>query len=134
MASKTGRNRGLAYDPTRDFLRYSDGTVNHWNKIERPGVVIENGHVTHFTFAVIDVAKEQDLGNDTHGSKIIVVPFDGAALDPPTGARIPGQRPDCGKNRRQMPADIFTKEYHHGFRTFPECVGITDFASQRQNR
>ncbi|HWY32646.1 MAG TPA: glycoside hydrolase family protein [Candidatus Acidoferrum sp.] len=29
-------NRGLAYDPTKDFLRYTDGTVNHWNKIERP--------------------------------------------------------------------------------------------------
>jgi hypothetical protein len=93
-------NRGLAYDPTRDFLRYSDGTVNHWNKIERPGVVIENGHVTHFTFAVIDVPKEQDLGNDTHGSKILVVPFDGAALDPPSGAKISGQGPDC----RQKPA------------------------------
>ena len=73
--------RGLAYDPTRDFLRYTDGTVNHWDKIERPGVLIENGHVTHFTFAVLDVPKEQEKGNDTHGSKIIVVPFDGAALD-----------------------------------------------------
>jgi len=46
--------RGLAYDPTVDFLRYSDGTVNHWDKIERPGVILENGHVTHFTFAVRD--------------------------------------------------------------------------------
>jgi hypothetical protein len=73
--------RGLAYDPTRDFLRYTDGTVNHWNKIERPGVVMENGHVTHFTFAVLDVPKNEERGNDTHGSKIIVVPFDGAALD-----------------------------------------------------
>ena len=89
-------NRGLAYDPTRDFLRYSDGTVNHWNKIERPGVVIEDGHVTHFTFAVIDVPKEQDLGNDSHGSKILVVPFDGVALDPPVGTEIPG--PDCRNN------------------------------------
>jgi hypothetical protein len=73
--------RGLAYDPTTDFLRYTDGTVNHWEKIERPGVVLENGHVTHFTFAVLDVPKEQEKGNDAHGSKIIVVPFDGAALD-----------------------------------------------------
>jgi lysophospholipase L1-like esterase len=73
--------RGLAYDPTTDFLRYTDGTVNHWDKMERPGVVLENGHVTHFTFAVLDVPKDQELGNDTHGSKIIVVPFDGAALD-----------------------------------------------------
>jgi hypothetical protein len=73
--------RGLAYDPTRDFLRYTDGTLNHWDKIERPGVLKENGHVTHFTFAVLDVPKDQERGNDTHGSKIIVVPFDGAALD-----------------------------------------------------
>ena len=84
--------RGLAYDPTKDFVRYADGTVNHWEKIERPGVLMENGHVTHFTFAVLDVPKEQEKGNDTHGSKVIVVPFDGAALDrdlqnPPKAAR-----------------------------------------------
>jgi hypothetical protein len=74
-------NRGLAYDPTTDFLRYTDGTVNHWNNIERPGVLLQNGHVTHFTFAVIDVPKNQERGNDIHGSKVIVVPFDGAKLD-----------------------------------------------------
>lgn len=74
-------NRGLAYDPTADFLRYTDGTVNHWNKIERPNVFIKNGHVAYFTFAVIDVPKDQDRGNDGHGSKVIVVPFDGVAFD-----------------------------------------------------
>ena len=73
--------RGLAYDPTTDFIRYTDGTVNHWEKIERPAVFIENGHVTHFTFAAIDIPKEQNMGNDRHGSKVIVVPFDGAAMD-----------------------------------------------------
>ncbi len=79
------RNMGLAYDPLRDFIRYTNGTVNRWNKIERPGVLIENGHVTHFTFAVVDVAKEQELGNDNHGSKVIVVPFDGVLFDAETG-------------------------------------------------
>jgi len=74
-------NRGLAYDPTTDFVRYTDGTVNHWSLMERPGVVLENGHVAYFTFAVIDVPKRQEIGNDNHGSKILVVPFDGAALD-----------------------------------------------------
>jgi hypothetical protein len=74
-------NRGLAYDPDANFLRYTDGTVNHWNKIERPNVYLENGHVAYFTFAVIDVPKDQDQGNDGHGSKVIVVPFDGAGLD-----------------------------------------------------
>jgi hypothetical protein len=73
--------RGLAYDPTRDFIRYTDGTVNHWNKLERPGVYLENGHVVAVTLAVIDVPKEQEIGNDGHGSKIIVIPFDGAAMD-----------------------------------------------------
>ncbi|MCX6997440.1 MAG: glycoside hydrolase family protein [Kiritimatiellaeota bacterium] len=73
--------RGLAYDPTKDFLRYTDGTVNHWHKLERAGVLLENGHVTHFTFAVVDVPKDRECGNDAHGSKIIVVPFDGAAMD-----------------------------------------------------
>ena len=85
ITSKDGINnwvlRGLAYDPTTDFIRYTDGTINHWEKIERPGVLLENGHVTHFTFAVIDVPKEQEKGNDTHGSKVIVVPFDGEAFD-----------------------------------------------------
>lgn len=79
--------RGLAYDPTTDFIRYTDGTVNHWNNIERPGVFLENGHVAYFTFAVIDVPKQQDKGNDVHGSKVIVVPFDGAALDRDLQAR-----------------------------------------------
>jgi hypothetical protein len=74
-------NRGLAYDPTTDFLRYTDGAVNHWNNIERPGVFLENGHVAYFTFAVIDVPKAQELPNDNHGSKVIVVPFDGVAFD-----------------------------------------------------
>ena len=72
---------GLAYDPRRDFVRYTDGTVNRWTKLERPGVVMENGHVSHFTFAVVDSEKNMEKGNDNHGSKIIVVPFDGVAFD-----------------------------------------------------
>jgi len=74
-------NRGLAYDPREAIVRYPDGTVNHWNKAERPSVYLENGHVAATTLAVIDVEKEQDKGNDDHGSKVIVIPFDGAALD-----------------------------------------------------
>ncbi len=74
-------NRGTAYDPRGAIVRYPDGTVNHWNKAERPSVYIENGHVAAMTLAVIDVEKEQDQGKDGHGSKVIVVPFDGAALD-----------------------------------------------------
>jgi hypothetical protein len=74
-------NRGLAYDPREAIVQYPDGTVNHWNKAERPSVYLENGHVAPMTLAVIDVEKEQDKGNDGHGSKVIVIPFDGAALD-----------------------------------------------------
>lgn len=73
--------QGLAYDPTTDFVRYTNGVVNHWNKMERPSVLIEKGHVVAITLAVIDVPKEQEHGNDHHGSKVIVIPFDGAALD-----------------------------------------------------
>ena len=75
------KSRGLAYDPDSSFIRYTDGTVNRWNKIERPSVLIEHGHVAYFTFAVIDVPKDEERGNDGHGSKIVVVPFDGKALD-----------------------------------------------------
>jgi hypothetical protein len=73
--------RGLAYDPTAAFVRYTDGTVNHWNKMERPGVYIENGHVAAVTLASIDIPKEKDIGNMPHGSKAVVIPFDGATLD-----------------------------------------------------
>ena len=74
-------NRGTAYDPREAIVRYPDGTVNHWNKLERPSVYIEGGHVIALTFAAIDVEKEQDKGGDGHGSKIIVVPFNSAGLD-----------------------------------------------------
>jgi hypothetical protein len=73
--------RGLAYDPTTDFVRYTDGTVNHWFKLERPGVLVENGHVTAVTLAALDVPKNEERGDDNHGSKIIVIPFDGESLD-----------------------------------------------------
>ena len=73
--------RGLAYDPTADFVRYPDGTVNHWNKMERPGVYIENGHVAAVTLASIDIPKEDDKGNMPHGSKVVVIPFDGVIFD-----------------------------------------------------
>ncbi len=82
-------NEGLAFDPRSDFLRYTDGTVNHWTKIERPGVCIENGHVTHWTFSVISCEKVDDKGGDNHNSKVIVVPFDGIGFD---GVAIPPYR------------------------------------------
>ena len=73
--------QGLAYEPGADFIRYANGVANHWNKLERPTVVMEDSHVIAITFAVIDVPKDEELGNDRHGSKVIVIPFDGAAMD-----------------------------------------------------
>ncbi|MBR5535854.1 MAG: hypothetical protein IKU60_04315, partial [Clostridia bacterium] len=72
---------GSAYEPDADFLRYTDGTINHWNKIERPYAYVENGELKAFTFAVVDTAKEKDYANDLHGSKVIVVPFNSKKLD-----------------------------------------------------
>jgi hypothetical protein len=40
-----------------------------------------DGHVAYFTLASLDVPKEQELGNDIHGSKVVVIPFDGVPLD-----------------------------------------------------
>jgi hypothetical protein len=67
--------------PCARRVRYTDGTVNHWEKMERPGVLLIDGHVAYFTLAALDVPKEQELGDDIHGSKVVVIPFDGAALD-----------------------------------------------------
>jgi hypothetical protein len=75
------KSHGLAIDPTRDMIKYTDGTLNHWAMMERPGVYIEDGHVKAITVAAIDCSKNQEQGNDQHGSKIVVMPFDGAALD-----------------------------------------------------
>ena len=76
-------NTGVALDRSTDFIRYTDGTVNHWGNMERPNVYMENGHVTHFTFAVTD--KNKDSSNASTSSKVIVVPFDGASFDADNG-------------------------------------------------
>jgi hypothetical protein len=81
------QSTGLAYQGVQTppnensgWLRYTDGTVNNWHNMERVGVYQENGHVTHFTFAVTDVDKNSSAVN-TGGSKILVVPFDGVQFD-----------------------------------------------------
>ncbi|HVZ88609.1 MAG TPA: hypothetical protein VHG72_16680 [Polyangia bacterium] len=78
---------GLAYEGTQSpqnanskWLRYTDGTVNQWHNMERPGVYQENGHVTHFTFAVTDTNKNAS-GVSAGGSKVLVVPFNGVQFD-----------------------------------------------------
>jgi MYXO-CTERM domain-containing protein len=80
---------GLAYDPRMApalFGYVGSSTVNKWNKMERPGVLLENGNVTRVTWAVSDVDKNNDIpAGSNHGSKVIVVPFDGVAFDNDTG-------------------------------------------------
>ncbi len=80
-------DRGLAYDPryAQQIFSYTDGTIDHWYKMERPNVVVENGLITHVTFAVSDVDKNNQISAGTnHGSKVIVVPFDGVTFDKDT--------------------------------------------------
>ena len=81
-------DQGLAYDPryAQQIFSYTDGTVDHWYKMERPNVLVENGLITHVTFAVADVNKDNQIpAGSNHGSKVIVVPFDGASFDSDTG-------------------------------------------------
>lgn len=76
---------GLSCNPRlyeKMFCYEGSTTCNQWYKMERPGVVLENGHVTHVTWAVADVDKDNQIpGNSNHGSKIIVIPFDGVTFD-----------------------------------------------------
>ena len=65
---------GLPYDST--IFHYTDGTKNRWYKYERPKVLQdEYGRATHLSLAVIDVKKRDDLGNDAHSSKHVIMPL-----------------------------------------------------------
>lgn len=76
---------GLAFDPRmydKIFGYEGSTTYTKWYKMERPSVVLQNGHVTHVTWAVADVDKDNSIpAGSNHGSKVIVVPFDGVAFD-----------------------------------------------------
>lgn len=79
------QDNGYAWSP-RDYDKLfcfeGTDTCSQWYKMERPGVVLENGHPTHLTWAVSDVDKDNQIpGNSNHGSKIVVIPFDGLAFD-----------------------------------------------------
>lgn len=93
-------DQGLAYDPryAQQIFSYTDGTVDHWYKMERPNVLVENGTITHVTFAVADVNKDNQIpaGSD-HGSKVIVVPFDGVAFDKDTAIGAGGKGGGAGE-------------------------------------
>ena len=75
------KSRGIAFKKEAEIFKYTNGVVNNWAMVQRMTVYVENGHPTHFLFSVIDVPKGQDRGNDQHGSKIVIVPFNGKAFD-----------------------------------------------------
>jgi len=85
-------DRGLAYDPRlfKQLFSNTDGTAVSWYKMERPNVIMEDGHITHFTFAVTDVDKGQVTGGSNHGNKVIVLAFDGARFDAEMGVSVDG--------------------------------------------
>jgi len=88
------KDGGLAYDPRmyqKIFGYVGSTTYTQWYKMERPGVVLEDGHVTHVTWAVADVDKDNQIpAGSNHGSKIIVVPFDGITFDADNGGGAGG--------------------------------------------
>lgn len=66
---------GLAYDP--GLAVFEDGTKVGWDKFERPKVILDRDkRATHMYFAVVDVVKQEDLCNDNHSSKNIVIPME----------------------------------------------------------
>jgi MYXO-CTERM domain-containing protein len=85
------KDDGLAFDPRmyqKIFCYEGSTTCTQWYKMERPGVVLEGGHVTHVTWAVADVDKDNQIpAGSNHGSKVIVVPFDGVAFDNDYGVK-----------------------------------------------
>ena len=88
------KDNGYAWSP-RDYQKIfcyeGTTTCTQWYKMERPGVVLQNGHPTHITWAVSDVDKDNKvLPGSNDGTKIVVVPFDGVAFDNDFGVGGPG--------------------------------------------
>lgn len=79
------KDGGLAYTPRQAqkmFTYEGTTTATQWFKCERPGVLLENGHPTHITLAVADVDKDFAIpAGSNHGSKVLVIPFDGVTFD-----------------------------------------------------
>jgi len=65
---------GHAYN--LDVMTHTDGTSEKWFKLERAKVRQDQyGRVTHMNFAAIDCPKDQDVANDNHSSKNVVLPL-----------------------------------------------------------
>jgi hypothetical protein len=91
LTSKDGihdwTDQGFAFDPRdgQKIFTNSDGSATRWWNVERPNVIMENGHVAYFTFAVSDVFKMGISGNSNNNTKVVVVAFDGVRFDEETG-------------------------------------------------
>ncbi|MDR2902894.1 MAG: DNRLRE domain-containing protein, partial [Clostridiales bacterium] len=77
---------GYAYNPRQDLIYYENEQgekyhVNHWGKMERPYMYMENGLPVAMSFDAINSRKVDDRNlDDNNGSKIVVIPFDGEAF------------------------------------------------------
>lgn len=70
---------GEAYAP--GICRYENGRVSDWFKYERIRFLIdEYGRPSHVHFAVTDILKHDDLANDNHNGKLIIMPMRKARL------------------------------------------------------
>jgi len=70
---------GEAYTPY--IALHEDGTKEEWFKFERMKVLQDQyGRAIQANFAVIDVPKEKDKGNDNHSSKNITIPLNPGLL------------------------------------------------------
>ncbi|MEM6884073.1 MAG: glycoside hydrolase family protein [Verrucomicrobiota bacterium] len=57
-------------------MRHEGGTREGWYKLERPKVRQDQyGRATHINFAAIDTIKSEDLANDIHSSKNVILPL-----------------------------------------------------------
>lgn len=102
-------DQGFAYDPrqAKKLFSYTDGTIVHWYKMERPNIYVENGHIKFFTFAVCDVDKGEITGGSNHSNNVIVMSFDGEAFDKETGVEPPPPRSAFEK----IEAENFNMQY-----------------------
>ncbi len=65
---------GLALVP--NMVKHPGGVDEDWLLLERPKVIVdEYGRATHLNVAVMDAKKTEDVANDNHSSKNVVMPL-----------------------------------------------------------
>ncbi len=81
---------GEAYMPGIAF--HSDGTKEDWFKYERIKIFQDKyGRAIQANFAVVDVLKADDKGNDNHSSKNIAIPLNPGLLIDFLNKEVPGE-------------------------------------------